>query len=106
MARLRYLLRITGSSIAPSIRVSIYPWTVNNGVLIYTARSGALDLLINTLNGKIKKLKKLKEFADLDLLIEKGGETFTTSFFVEDLELPENLISDFIFLLCRRCWLF
>ena len=64
---------------------------------IYTARSGALDLLINTLNGKIKKLKKLKEFADLDLLIEKGGKTFTTSFFVEDLELPENLISDFIF---------
>ncbi|WP_299442113.1 hypothetical protein [uncultured Aquimarina sp.] len=64
---------------------------------IYTARSGPIDLLVNSLNGKLKKLKKLKELADLDLLIQKGERSFDVAFFVDDLELPENLISDFMY---------
>jgi len=64
---------------------------------IYTASSGPVDLLLNSLNGKLKKLKKLKELADLDRLIQRGESTFDTTFFVDDLELPENLISDFMY---------
>ncbi|MBW1297135.1 hypothetical protein [Aquimarina litoralis] len=64
---------------------------------IYTASSGPVDLLLNTLNGRLKKLKKLKELADLESLIEKGERAFDTTFFTEDLGLPENLISDFVY---------
>lgn len=64
---------------------------------IYTASSGPLDLLLNSLNGKLKKLKKLKEIADLERLIQKGERAFNAKFFTNDLGLPENLISDFIY---------
>ncbi|WP_378183149.1 hypothetical protein [Aquimarina sp. SS2-1] len=63
---------------------------------IYTASSGPIDLLLNSLNGKLKKLKKLKELADLESLIEKGETAFNQTFFTDDLGLPENLISDFV----------
>jgi len=64
---------------------------------IYTAKSAHIDLLLNSLNGRLKKLKKLKEFVDLEALIHIGENAFTTAFFVEDLGLPENLISDFMY---------
>jgi len=64
---------------------------------IYTARSGILDLPINYLNGTLKKLKRLKSLEDLDVLIQKGEQAFHTRFFVEDLGVPENLISDFMY---------
>lgn len=64
---------------------------------IYTARSGILDLPINYLNGTLKKLKRLKSLEDLDVLIEKGEQSFDTRFFAEDLGVPENLISDFMY---------
>jgi len=64
---------------------------------IYTARSGLLDLPINYLNGTLKKLKRLKSLEDLDLLIQKGEQAFHTRFFVQDLGVPEDLISDFMY---------
>ncbi|MDY8138631.1 hypothetical protein [Aquimarina sp. 2201CG5-10] len=64
---------------------------------IYTAKSGILDRPINYLNGKLKKLKRIKALEDLDRLVEKGETTFNTAFFVEALKLPENLITDFMF---------
>lgn len=64
---------------------------------IYTARSGILDLPINYLNGKLKKLKKLKAIEDLNKIVQKGETTFDTSFFTNELKLPENLISDFMY---------
>lgn len=64
---------------------------------IYTARSGILDLPINYLNGKLKKLKKLKAIEDLNTIVQKGETTFDPSFFTNELKLPENLISDFMY---------
>ncbi|GAA0731637.1 hypothetical protein GCM10009430_44030 [Aquimarina litoralis] len=64
---------------------------------IYTASSGPVDLLLNSLNGRLKKLKKLKELADLERLIEKGERAFDTKFFTDDLGLPDSLISDFVY---------
>lgn len=64
---------------------------------IYTARSGILDLPINYLNGKLKKLKKLKAIEDLNKIVQKGETTFDTSFFINELKLPENLIPDFMY---------
>ncbi len=64
---------------------------------IYTARSGILDLPINYLNGKLKKLKRIKALTDLQHLVQKAETTFNTSFFVNELELSEDLITDFMY---------
>ncbi|GGX21539.1 hypothetical protein [Aquimarina muelleri] len=64
---------------------------------IYTARSGILDLPINYLNGKLKKLKKIKAIDDLNKIVQKGETTFDPSFFINELKLPENLIPDFMY---------
>ncbi|MBQ4822259.1 hypothetical protein [Aquimarina sp. MMG016] len=64
---------------------------------IYTAKSGILDRPINYLNGTLKKLKRIKAIEDLERLIEKGETSFNISFFVDGLDLPEDLISDFMY---------
>ncbi len=64
---------------------------------IYTARSGIIELPINYLNGTLKKLKRIKAIEDLEKLIQKGENTFSTAFFVDKLALPEALISDFMY---------
>ncbi|WP_074408347.1 MULTISPECIES: hypothetical protein [Aquimarina] len=64
---------------------------------IYTARSGIIDRPINYLSGKLKKLKRIKALEDLDKLIQKGETTFNTTFFVNELQLPEDLITDFMY---------
>lgn len=64
---------------------------------IYTAKSGVLDLPINYLSGKLKKLKKLKAIEDLNKIVQKGETTLDTSFFINELTLPENLIADFMY---------
>ncbi|WP_108867107.1 hypothetical protein [Aquimarina aquimarini] len=64
---------------------------------IYTARSGILDLPINYLSGKLKKLKRIKALEDLDAVVQRGEITFNTTFFVDELRLPEDLITDFMY---------
>ncbi|WP_103071116.1 peptidase associated/transthyretin-like domain-containing protein [Aquimarina sediminis] len=64
---------------------------------IYTARSGILDLPINYLSGKLKKLKVIKELDDLQRLVYNAETTFNTAFFVDDLAIPEDLITDFMY---------
>ncbi len=64
---------------------------------IYSARTGILDLPINYLNGKLKKLRKAKEIEDLNTVVKRGRQTFNTSFFVEALGIPRNLIDDFMY---------
>ncbi|EZH72947.1 hypothetical protein ATO12_18170 [Aquimarina atlantica] len=64
---------------------------------IYTARSGIIDRPINYLSGKLKKLKRIKALEDLDAIVQRGETTFNTSFFVEELKLPEDLITDFMY---------
>ncbi|WP_271784460.1 hypothetical protein [Aquimarina algiphila] len=64
---------------------------------IYTAKSGILDRPLNYLNGTLKKLKKIKALEDLQQIVQKGTTTFSTTFFVEELALPEELITDFVY---------
>ncbi len=68
---------------------------------IYTARSSngpiPVDLIINTISGRIEKLKRVKSIEELKKVIQLGKTTFNTSFFVEALGLPENLITDFMY---------
>ncbi|PKV49798.1 hypothetical protein ATE84_1836 [Aquimarina sp. MAR_2010_214] len=64
---------------------------------IYTARSGIIDRPINYLSGKLKKLKRIKALEDLDVIVQKGETTFNTTFFIDELKLPEDLITDFMY---------
>ncbi|MBG26903.1 MULTISPECIES: hypothetical protein [Croceibacter] len=64
---------------------------------IYTASSGPLDLLINTLNGELKKLRKLNEWAKLDRLVVQGEQAMAVHYFEEYCGVPEAYISDFIY---------
>lgn len=64
---------------------------------IYTAKSGILDRPINYLNGTLKKLKKIKALEDLQQIVQKGTTTFSMTFFVEELTIPKELITDFMY---------
>lgn len=64
---------------------------------IYTAKSGLIDRPINYLSGKLKKLKRIKALEDLDAVVQRGETTFNTTFFVDELKLPEDLITDFMY---------
>ena len=68
---------------------------------LYTAMSSSgfvsVDYIINLISGKIKKLKRNKRISDYEETVKKGTEAFVERFFVEDLEIPEDLIEDFIY---------
>ena len=62
-----------------------------------SATNSPLILLINTLNGRIKMLKKAKENFKFDAKVDKGIEIVTTEFFVEELGIPEEEVLNFVY---------
>ncbi len=64
---------------------------------LYTAKSGILERPINYLNGTIKRLKRNKKIEDLKSVVHRGEVILNTSFFVDSLGVPQNLLSDFIY---------
>ncbi|WZL89714.1 hypothetical protein VS868_02950 [Salinimicrobium sp. 3283s] len=62
---------------------------------LMTATSG-LDGLLNTLNGKIKMLKKAAAWEDLSQIVDAGETALPASFFV-DLGITEDQIRDFVY---------
>ncbi|CAM4058576.1 hypothetical protein [Gillisia limnaea] len=62
-----------------------------------SSTNSPLILLINTLNGRIKMLKKAKENFKFDAKVDKGIEIVTTEFFVEELGIPEEEILNFVY---------
>ncbi|WP_417445147.1 carboxypeptidase-like regulatory domain-containing protein [Joostella sp.] len=65
--------------------------------MLYTASSGPLDLLLNTINGKIKKIKKLIKLQKLNAKTADTKEIFEVDFYVKDLEIPEDYIDRFMY---------
>ena len=55
-----------------------------------------LELLINSLSGRLKRLKLIKANEDLSLLIEKGITAFPPEFFHTEFNIPENEIFNFV----------
>jgi len=64
---------------------------------IYTASSGPVDIIVNTINGKLKKLKKLDRWAKLDKLVVQGEQAMAVYYFEEYCGVPEAYITDFVF---------
>lgn len=73
---------------------------------IYTATTSSggipLDLLLNTLNGKIAMLEKVKANDELKNLAHKGNEALPKKFFLEDLKIPEKEIMNFMYYCARK----
>ena len=55
-----------------------------------------LELLINTLSGRLKRLKLIKANEDLSLLIEKGIAAFPAEFFNTVFNITEDEIFNFV----------
>lgn len=55
-----------------------------------------LELLINSLSGRLKRLKLIKANEDLSLQIEKGIAAFPAEFFHTEFNLPEDQIFNFV----------
>ncbi len=72
---------------------------------LYTATHSAggipLDLLLNTLNGKIKMLKKVKANDDLAANVEKGMNIVGIEFFIKEFGLKENEVENFVYFCAR-----
>ena len=64
---------------------------------IYTASSGSLGLLINTLNGRIKMLKKARANQELSMLVDKGMNALPLSVFVDEFKIPEEHVINFVY---------
>ncbi len=57
----------------------------------------SLDGIINTFNGKIGMLEKAKENQDLNNLVIAGMNAMPEKFFVEELQLPQAEIKNFVY---------
>ena len=55
-----------------------------------------LDLLINSLSGRLKRLKLIKANEDLKLLVEKGIAAFPAEFFYSEFNIAEHEIYNFV----------
>ena len=68
---------------------------------LFTAKSSAggipLDYIINLLNGNIKLYKQLIELDKIDKQKNKLASTFPERFYTKDLNLPPDLIEDFVY---------
>ncbi|HET8839319.1 MAG TPA: hypothetical protein VFM82_10045 [Flavobacteriaceae bacterium] len=69
---------------------------------LYTATTGGpgiipLNLILNAISGRLKKLKRLKDYAELDQLVDKGMNSMEIDFFVSECGVPEKYIASFIY---------
>lgn len=64
---------------------------------LYTASSTSVDYILNSINGRIKKLRQLNEWNKLDELKSEIQTNLPNSFFVIDLGIKDDWVEDFIY---------
>lgn len=68
---------------------------------IYTATTSAglipLDLILNTISGRLKMLKRQEAYETLETRKAKALRAMPLSFFIEELQLPDKYVEDFIY---------
>jgi len=66
---------------------------------VYAATSGAgpLGSLINAISGRTKMLKKHLKISKFKMMVERNRETFSDSTYIKSLNIPEDLIEDFVY---------
>lgn len=73
------------------------PTSVERKLATATDGGAPLDVLLNTLNGKIKMLKKAKANNDLERLVQRGIEALPHTVFVDEFSIPEEQIKNFVY---------
>ena len=72
---------------------------------LHTATTSAggipLDLLLNTINGKIAMLKKAKANDEMAVSVDEGLNSVGREFFISELKLPETEVINFIYYCAR-----
>ena len=67
----------------------------------YTATTSTrgipIDLLINSINGKLKMIKKLILIEKIEDRVKKGRRLFSDQLFIEGLKIPKQYIDDFLY---------
>lgn len=71
--------------------------TVEERRLFAATTDGFIAQFMNVVSGRLKKLKRLKAFAELDKLIEKARNSMTTDFFISECGVPEAYIRSFLY---------
>lgn len=66
---------------------------------LYSATSGAgpVGLLINTISGRTKMLKRHVEISKLRAAVEQKRENYSDSLFMKSLNIPPQFIEDFVY---------
>lgn len=64
---------------------------------LHTAGGSPVELLLNTLSGRIKMLKKAREYELLAMMVDKGMDTMPLEFYTQDLQIPDDEIINFMY---------
>lgn len=64
---------------------------------LYTASSASVDYIINSINGRIKKLRMLHEWSKIDELKADIQQRLPREYFTTDLHIEEKYVEDFIY---------
>ena len=68
-----------------------------NYLFILVGAPMPLDPLLNEINGRTKYLKKINEREKLQLRVQEGINVFGRKFFVEELNIPDPEIENFVY---------
>lgn len=69
---------------------------------LYTATTSIgggvpVDMILNAISGRLKKLNKLKEYSELDQWVEKALHSMEIDFFISECGVPEKYITSFLY---------
>ena len=84
------------------IPLSTKPLPSQHDRRISSASSTPVDLLLNVLSGRLKKLKEEREVFQLISLVGKAEEALPEDFFTNYLELSENDIVNFLYFCAEK----
>src|SRR5690625_1725534 len=64
---------------------------------LFTASATPVDYLLNVISGRMKMLKQLLKYEKIEGEKEQLNRMFEKDFFVRELEIPEELIDNFLY---------
>lgn len=83
------------------IPTSKVPRLTHIGRQLFTAKDGDIDPLLNMISGRLQMLEKANEIEQLTIAVQKGIDVVGSSFFTEDLQIPNEEIINFVYYCAR-----
>ena len=89
--------RIKTFNFYENIPVSYKPKLTSIGRKLFTAKNGALDIVINTISGRLQMLEKANKNEQLTLDVQKGIDAIDDTIFINWLKIPKEEIKNFVY---------